>query len=150
MQKNSLFIPVVSHCGMVGDEFFAANKEYLKDIDLSFIQTFSFAKNSRDGVKNLAKQYLHLYSKTSINEINAPTGLSQAYDATMLIATAIKNAKSFNSTDIKNSLQNIELYEGTLKTYKKPFSETNHNALNINDFFMAKFDKDGYIVPFMD
>lgn len=150
MWKSSLFIPVISHWGMVGDEFFEANKEYLKDIDLSFIQTFSFAKNFREKTKYLAKQYLHLYSKSSINEINAETGLAQAYDATMLIATAIKKANSFDSIKVKNSLQNIDLYEGALKTYKKPFSDTNHDALDINDFFMAKFDKDGHIVPLRD
>lgn len=150
MYKSSLFIPIVSHWGMVGDEFFAVNKEYLKKIDLTFIQTFSFAKNFNDRAKYLAKHYLHLFSKSSINEINAPTGLAQAYDATMLIATAIKNANSFDSTDIKNSLQNIYLYEGVLKTYKKPFSQTNHDALTIDDFFMAKFDKDGNVVPLRD
>jgi len=150
MWKNSLFIPVISHWGMVGDEFYEANKEYLKDIDLSFIQTFSFVKNSSERAKYLAKQYLHVYSKSSVDEIKAPSGLAQAYDATMLIATAIKKAKSFDSADIKNALQNIDLYEGVLKTYKEPFSQTNHDALNIDDFFMAKFDKEGHVVPLRD
>lgn len=147
MGKNSIYLPVISHWGIVGDSFFKANQTYLKDIDLIFIQTISLADNNKKEVQNLAKDYLQTYYKSSTNQINAITGVAQAYDSVMLLAHAIKKCKSFDAVKVKKSLENIDIYNGVLKVYKKPFDKINHDALKIEDFFMAKFDKDGNIIP---
>jgi tripartite ATP-independent transporter DctP family solute receptor len=147
--KNNIKLPIVSHWGMVGDSFFQANKNYLNDIDLRFIQTFSLLNNSHKEAKDLAKEYLRAYSKRSTNEINAITGVAQAYDSVMLVANAVKKSNSFKSKDIKHALENLDSYEGILKKYKKPFDIENHDALKLEDFFMAKFDENGNIIPIM-
>ena len=109
--------------------------------------TFSLLKNKKKEALALEKNYLQTYGKSSGEKINALTGVAQAYDAVRLLAHAIKNAKSFDSNKIKESLENLDAYEGAIQTYKKPFSKTDHDALNIEDFFMAKFDADGNIAP---
>jgi tripartite ATP-independent transporter DctP family solute receptor len=150
MWQHAINLPVISHWGLVGDAFFKANKKYLKDIDLRFIQTFSLNHNLSSEAQDLAKNYLKTYSKESYSEINAITGVVQAYDATMLLANAIKKANSFKSTEIKTALENLGIYNGVLKTYKKPFNTTDHDALKLEDFFMAKFSKDGNIIPIVE
>ncbi|WP_373035817.1 DctP family TRAP transporter solute-binding subunit [Sulfurimonas sp.] len=150
MGKNAIHIPVISHWGIVGDSFFKVNQTYLKDIDLIFIQTVSLINNNKKQMQNLVKDYLKAYAKSSTKQINAITGVVQAYDSVMLLAHAIKKCKSFDAVKIKLSLESIDSYDGVLKMYKRPFKKTNHDALNIEDFFMAKFDKDGNILPTRD
>jgi tripartite ATP-independent transporter DctP family solute receptor len=146
MWANNLKIPIISHWGIVGDSFFEDSKNYLKEMDLSFIQTFSLKNNTKKEAQKLKNNYLKAYSTSSNEQINAITGVAQAYDAVMLLATAIKRCNTLDTSVVKNALENIDVYEGVLKKYKHPFSKTNHDALKTKDFFMAKFDKDGNII----
>jgi C4-dicarboxylate-binding protein DctP len=147
MGDSHIKLPIISHWGLVGDSFFQANKKYFQNIDLRFIQTFSLINNSKKEAQYLVKNYLQSYHKSVDEKINAITGVAQAYDSVMLLAKAIKQGKSFDSTKVKDALENIDIYDGVIKTYKKPFNNIDHDALSIEDFFIAKFDKDGTIVP---
>lgn len=147
MGENHIKIPIISHWGIDGDSFFQATKKYLQDIDLSIIQTFSLVKNDRKEAQNLAKSYYQTYHQSSNEPINAITGVAQAHDAVMLLAQAIEKCNSFDSTKVKESLENLDTYTGVIKTYNKPFDRINHDALKMQDFFMAVFNKDGNIIP---
>lgn len=147
MGENNIKIPIVSHWGIVGDSFYQANKQYLEDIDLKFIQTFSLMKNSSKEANSLVQNYLQTYHVSSAQEINAITGVAQAYDSVMLLAQAIERCQSFDSNEIRLSLENTDRYDGVIKTYTKPFDKVDHDALDLEDYFMAKFDKDGNIAP---
>ena len=150
MGEKHIKIPIISHWGIDGDSFFQATKQYLQDNDLRFIQTFSLIKNTKKEAQNLAKNYFEVYHQSTNEPINALTGVVQGYDAVMLLASAIQKCKTFDSRKVKESLENLDTYEGAIKIYKKPFDTVNHDALNLEDFFMAIFDKDGNIVPVMD
>lgn len=145
--KNKIKIPIISHWGIIGNEFYKMNKKYLKDIDLKFIQTFSFEKKLNKRAEKLRSLYIEKYGKNSIEKIIAPTGLAQSYDAMNLLAIAIQNANSFDGSKIKEQLENINLYNGAVKVYKKPFSYSDHEALEEKDFFFAKYNKEGIIIP---
>lgn len=147
MGSMNIKMPIISHWGIVGDSFFEANKNYLKDIDLRFIQTFSLLNNTTKESQNLAQNYFITYHKASNKKINAITGVVQAYDSVMLLAQAIQKSNSFDSRDVKNSLENLGNYDGLIKRYKNPFNKVDHDALGIEDFFMAKFDKNGNVIP---
>ena len=147
MGSMNIKVPIISHWGIVGDSFFNANKHYLEDIDLRFIQTFSLLNNKKKEAQNLAQNYFTTYHKPSNEKINALTGVVQAYDSVMLLAQAIQRCKSFDSTKVKNSLEDLENYNGVIKRYKQPFNKIDHDALSIEDFFMARFDKNGNILP---
>lgn len=138
-------IPVFSHWGIVGGNFFDSQKENLQKVDLKFIQSFSFINNNKTEVTNLANRYVNKYSIESKNSIKAPAGVAQAYDAVFLLSKAIKQANSFDYDKVKNELENIKSYEGAIKSYSNPFSSLNHDALEKKDFFMATFNEDGLI-----
>lgn len=147
MGKNKYHLSIISHWGIVGGGFFEKNREYLKDIDVRFLQTFSFIDTNNNVAKKLGAEYVRKYGKSSIRDIVAPTGVAQAYDATHLLALAVKQAKSFDGVEIKKALENLSIYKGALKSYNNPFNSTDHEALDEDDIFMAKFSDDGLIVP---
>jgi tripartite ATP-independent transporter DctP family solute receptor len=145
--KNGILIPVVSHWGITGGEFYKKNKEYLKKIDLRFIQSFSFVNNTDPKAKELYFSYLKKYGKKSLKDIHAPNAVAQAFDSALLLAEAIKKANSFEGGKIKKHLETIKELKGVIKTYENPFDSRDHEALEENDFFFAEFNKDGIIVP---
>lgn len=147
--KNGIKLPLISHWGIVGDEFFQINKKHLQDIDLRFIQTFSFL-NSNDIAKKVATKYLKKYKKTSIHEIKAPSAVAQAYDATHLLIKAIKKAGSFKREDVKKALESLDTYKGAVRDYKQPFSKNNHEALFNHNLFMAQYGLNGEIIPIVE
>jgi len=53
------------------------------------------------------------------------------------------------STDgdkMRQALESIDRYDGLIKTYAKPFTPENHDALNENDYIMVRYNGDD-IVP---
>lgn len=144
--KNGIKTPIVSHWGIVGDQFYKKNKDILKELDLRFVQSFSFTDSKEKDAQNIALAYVKKYGVSSREKINAPSGVAQAYDATRLLAFAIKQANSTDRTKIKEELENIEYFDGLLKEYKKPFTKKDHEALDEKDFFFSKYDDNGNIV----
>jgi len=137
---------IFSHWGIIGGDFFNKHKNSIEKTNLQFIQSFSFLDNKKDESIQLANKYKNKYSVSSKDMIKAPAGVAQAYDATKILALAIKQANSFDHKKVKNELENINHYEGAIKTYNKPFSNKNHDALEKKDFFMAKFGENGLII----
>ncbi len=65
------------------------------------------------------------------------TFAAQGYDATKLILNAIAHAGSADKTAIRDALENTEFLVGAVKTYTKPFSKDNHEALSVQDIILA-------------
>ena len=63
-----------------------------------------------------------------------------------LVALAIKSAGSTDGDKMRQALENVDRYEGLIKTYAKPFTPENHDALNENDYIMVRYSGDD-IVP---
>ena len=74
---------------------------------------------------------------------------AQAYDSVMLIAAAMKLAKSTDGEKVAAALEEVTGVQGVIKTYNKPFSKTNHEALSVSDFYLARW-KDGTPVRYED
>src|SRR5258708_33938880 len=64
----------------------------------------------------------------------------------MLTAMAIEKAGSTNGPAIREGYYKIERYEWLIKTYSKPFTPENHDAVNENDYVSTQFIATG-IVP---
>jgi branched-chain amino acid transport system substrate-binding protein len=59
---------------------------------------------------------------------------AQGYDSVYLLAAAIKQAGSTDGTKIAAALENLnEKIEGVVTTYNKPFSHTDHEAINFEN-----------------
>lgn len=86
-------------------------------------------------------------------KLKAPGSFSFAlhgYDSVMLYAEAVKEAKTTDGSAVRQALENLQQpVVGVLKTYDKPFSKTNHEALTAKDFVWIRW-KDGKLMPYSD
>lgn len=72
------------------------------------------------------------------------------YDSVMLYAAAAKQANSFDGSAVRLALEDLKTpVQGVLKTYDKPFSKTNHEALTAKDLVWIRW-KDGKLMPYTD
>ena len=86
-------------------------------------------------------------------KLKAPGSFSFAlhgYDSVMLYAAAAKQANSFDGPAVRVALEDLKTpVHGVLKTYDKPFSKTNHEALTAKDLVWIRW-KDGKLMPYTD
>jgi branched-chain amino acid transport system substrate-binding protein len=142
--------PIISHWGISSGSFAQGlGLDILNQLDISIIQTFSFA-NAYD--PDLATKVLSLYrekydEEATQNNIKGVVGLAQAYDLTMMLAKAIEMAQSSDRNAIRNALEKLDKHRGLVKNYEPPFTETRHDALLADDYFMARYNEVGELVP---
>jgi branched-chain amino acid transport system substrate-binding protein len=92
-----------------------------------------------------------LHKRLVAKHPNMPAFVSaaQGYDAVMLIAAAIKQAGGTDGPKLQAALENLGAVQGIIKTYEKPFSKEQHEALGVADFHLAQW-KDGRVVKLDD
>jgi branched-chain amino acid transport system substrate-binding protein len=87
------------------------------------------------------------------SKLKAPSAFSFAlhgYDSVLLYAAAVKQANSTDGTAVRQALEDLKTpVQGLLKTYNKPFSKTNHEALTAKDFVWIRW-KEGKLLPYSD
>ena len=75
---------------------------------------------------------------------------AHSYDAVMVLASAIKQANSTEGSKIREALENLQTpYDGVMKSYDKPFSKTEHEALRSKDYKWTHW-QDGKLLPYSD
>jgi branched-chain amino acid transport system substrate-binding protein len=139
-------VPVVSHWGISGGRFPELAGPTAGDAH--FVQTYSFfGKLSPVGERVLAALKKKYPAIKGPEEVFAPVGTANAYDAMHLLALAIAQAGSTDGDKIREALESLNArYEGLIKTYNKPFSKSDHDALGAADYIMVRYDGDK-IVP---
>ncbi|MZH01922.1 MAG: DctP family TRAP transporter solute-binding subunit [Nitrospinae bacterium] len=147
MVKEGIILPIISHLGITGGNFGEELKEELNQIPLKFLQTYSFLNSKSHKNKEIIKQYLNLYQISNKRKIIAPVGTAHAYDLVHLLAKAIKISGGIDRSVVRNALENIKSHNGLVKNYRPPFTPVRHDALKSDDFFLAKYDREGNIVP---
>jgi len=87
------------------------------------------------------------------SKLKAPSSFSFAlhgYDSVQITAAAIKQAGSTDGAAVRAALEDLKApVNGLLKTYDKPFSKTQREALTAKDFVWIKW-KDGKLAPYSD
>jgi branched-chain amino acid transport system substrate-binding protein len=138
-------VPIVSHWGPAGGRFSElAGPSAAK---VHFIQTYSFAgKLSPKGEAVLAALKKKYPEIKTLADVTPAVGIANAYDAMHLTALAIAKAGSVEGPKIRQGFYDIDTYEGLIKTYQKPFTPVNHDALNSPDYLFTHF-VEGAIVP---
>jgi branched-chain amino acid transport system substrate-binding protein len=137
-----LRLPILAHWGIAGGNFLALTGDALKATDLAVVQTFTFHGNHSAKIDAVAAGIKRLFGHEA-TAMYAQVGFAHAYDLTHLLAQAIKKAKSADRTQVRNALERIESHAGLVRSYQKPFSPTDHEALERSQLFMARYDKDG-------
>jgi branched-chain amino acid transport system substrate-binding protein len=137
-------VPTVSHWGISGGRFAELTGELSESV--VFVQTYSFfGKQSPVGERVIAA----LKAKHGIKgpeDILAPVGTANAYDAMHLVALAIDKAGAADGAKVRDALENLGEYRGLIKTYTRPFTPEEHDALTENDYILVTW-RQGKIVP---
>jgi branched-chain amino acid transport system substrate-binding protein len=86
-----------------------------------------------------------LFDRT-VSKLAAPSAFPfviHGYDATLLIAAAIRQAGGTDGVKMREALENLSApVQGVMKTYEKPFSKTNHEGLQASDLTFVKWSDD--------
>ena len=92
-----------------------------------------------------------LFERVSPKMPPSPFGIAgHAYDAVLLLSAAIKQANSTDGEKIKAALENLNVpVEGVMKTYTKPFSATDREALDSPDYRWVRWNN-GKFAPYTD
>jgi branched-chain amino acid transport system substrate-binding protein len=145
IERMNWNVPVISHWGISGGRFPELAGTMAQKV--VFIQTYSYFGEQNDvgkrSVASLMKKYPDI---KSVGDIVPPVGYANAYDAMHLTALAMTAGGGTSGDQIRNGFYKIDEYKGLIKTYAKPFSQSNHDALNEHDYVMVKYEGER-IVP---
>src|SRR6188768_1565134 len=138
-------VPIVSHWGPAGGRFSELAGPSSERVH--FIQTFSFSgklsPKDESVLDALKKKYPEIKSAA---DVTPAVGIANAYDAINLMTLAIAKAGSTEGPKIREAMYALDKYEGLIKTYDKPFTPANHDALTSGDYIFTYF-KEGEILP---
>jgi branched-chain amino acid transport system substrate-binding protein len=102
------------------------------------MQTFTFVQNTKPKAVALFKRFTDKYKDIKdANEVPFPSYTGNAYDATHMIALAIKKAGGTDGSKMQAALESLGSYDGLLKSYNNPFSSSRHEALDPDDYSMT-------------
>src|SRR5258706_7704884 len=137
--------PIVSHWGPAGGRFTELAGPSAKKVH--FVQTYSFFGNQRPVGAKVLKMLMAKYPDIkSAGDVTPAVGVANAYDAMHLVALAIKNAGSTDGPKLREGFYKIASYDGLIKSYQQPFSATNHDALDQDDYVLKQVI-DNQILP---
>jgi len=138
-------VPILSHWGISGGRFAELTGE-LSD-GVVFIQTYSFFGRQNERGQYVLRQLREKFGVKGPEEVTAPVGTANAYDGLHLVALAIEQAKSADGPKVRDALESLRAeYAGLVKTYRRPFTPEQHDALTDQDYLMVVW-KGGKIVP---
>lgn len=140
---------VISHWGISAGRFFELARENLEQVDLSFLQTFSFVAPKR---KAQADRVFQAYRKRfpeceAEAHVFSPVGTAHAYEIVKMLAAAVHQTGKTDSASLRKGLEALSDYSGLIRDYHHPFTPDHHDALTAEDFILARFNDEGVIVP---
>jgi len=102
------------------------------------MQTFTFVQNKKPKAVALFKRLGDKYKDVKDEmEVPFPSFLGNSYDATHMIALAIKKVGGAEGPKLHAALENLGSYDGLVKSYNNPFSASQHEALGPSDYSMT-------------
>jgi branched-chain amino acid transport system substrate-binding protein len=136
--------PTVSHWGISGGRF----AELTGDLSESvvFVQTYSFFGKQSEVGDRVISALKAKFGLKGPEEILAPVGTANAYDAMHLVALAIEKAGEADGARVRDALESLGEHRGLIKTYRRPFTPEEHDALTENDYLLVTW-RGGRIVP---
>ena len=140
-------VPIFSHWGVTGGEFFKLAESAIEDVDLSVVQTFSFFTADKQLLARFMKTAEQTAGIKRIEDIQAPAGVAHAYDLMHILAKAINLARSTDRSAIRDALEKVPEHRGLVKLYKPPFSPTRHEALGSEELLMTRYNRLGVLLP---
>lgn len=142
-------LPIVSHWGITGGDFLQrlGDPALLDGTDLSVVQTFSFATADAAMVDRVLAVTDRLFGARRAEDIDSPVGFAHGYDLTHILARAIDVAGSADRKAVRDALERVRDYRGLVRHFDRPFTPDRHEALTAQDVFMARYGRNGLLVP---
>ena len=140
-------VPIISHWGITSGTFVKQAGPALKEVDFSVIQTFSFFNADKQMLARFMKSAAQISGIQRFEDIDAPVGAAHAYDLMHILAKAIQLAGSTERSAIRDALENVPEHRGLVRLYKPPFTPTRHEALGPGELLMARYSREGVLVP---
>ena len=138
-------VPVVSHWGISGGRFpELAGQDAAEKV--TFMQTYSFYGDQSPVGQKVLSALDEKYGLSGPEEILAPVGTANSYDAMHLVALALNQAGSTDGPTLREAFYNLPTYEGLIKTYNQPFSPDDQDALGEDDYILVQWEGEK-IVP---
>ncbi len=145
LERMGWDVPVVSHWGPAGGRFGELAGPTAERVH--FIQTFTFTDTtSGKGGEVFSKLKAKFPEVKTLADVTPAVGIANAYDAMHMTAIAIQNAGSTQGSAIRDGYYQIDDYQGLIKDFKHPFSETQHDAIGAKDYVFTHF-VNNQIVP---
>ncbi len=141
--------PIISHWGITGGDFFAMGREAIEDVDLTFLQTYSFFEPPfPEKSEKFYEQYCAQFGPCdSRADIASPVGTAHAYDLVHLLKAAIERAGAIDRAAVRDAMEKLQRHEGLVRIYNPPFTPVRHDALDASDFRLCRFGENGEIMP---
>jgi branched-chain amino acid transport system substrate-binding protein len=141
LQRSAWTVPIVSHWGISGGRFPELAGSWAGKVH--FVQTYSFFGNQNEVGKRVLAALMAKYPDIKgPGDVTPPVGVANAYDAMQLTALALNKAGATDGEKLREGFLGIDNYQGLIKTYTKPFTDDNHDALNENDYIMVRYNGD--------
>jgi branched-chain amino acid transport system substrate-binding protein len=141
LQRSAWTVPIVSHWGISGGRFPELAGSWAGKVH--FVQTYSFFGNQNEVGKRVLAALMAKYPDIKgPGDVTPPVGVANAYDAMQLTALALNKAGATDGEKLREGFLGIDNYQGLIKTYTKPFTDDNHDALNENDYIMVRYKGD--------
>ena len=137
-------VSTVSHWGISGGRFPELTGELSESV--VFVQTYSFFGKQNDVGERVIAALKARFAVKGPEDILAPVGTANAYDAMHLVALAIEQAGAADGSKVRDALENLGEHRGLIKTYRRPFTPEEHDALTENDYILVTW-RQGKIVP---
>ena len=145
---TNLHKPIISHWGITSGNFIEqVGLDIIRQSDIRVLQTFSFftAENMQKSTRVLQAYNQKYQTDYTAQTVPSAVGIAHAYDLVHMLAQAIRQAKTTESSAVHNALENLPQYQGLVKTYKRAFSANKHDALEPDDYHVFAFDNFGYL-----
>lgn len=139
--------PILSHWGIASGDPAALTGPAFFNVDLVTVQTFSFIDNPSPKARRVLERAMQKLGITEPRQVLSVVGLAHGYDLVHIMARAIDKAGSTRRDTIRDTLEQVENYDGLIRKYKAAFTPNRHEALSPDDIFMARWRKDGALVP---
>lgn len=139
-------LPILCHWGITGGQFVTMAGEALAKVDFAVVQTYSFIGDRSATAQRVLAALKDKYGVSGARTVEAPVGVAHAYDLVHILARAIHKAGRADREAVRNALENLGEYRGLVRHYRPPFTAGRHEALALDNVFLARFDADGALV----
>ena len=142
-------LPIISHWGITGADFPSMAGAALLDVDLTFLQTYSFFEPPfPEKSERFFEAYCARFGPCATKaDVISPVGTAHAYDLAYLLKLAIEKAGTIDRAAVRAALETLPRHEGLVRVYDPPFTPARHDALDVSDFRLCRYGAEGAIIP---